>query len=194
MNKRLIILLALFTLLFFGIGGALILTHTRDVTLSVFLKGQISMLYQLAIGMAFGFVTAMAGWGIVELPFLDKTKKFFVDLIKPLKLNWMEIAFISICAGVGEELFFRGGIQPWLGIWTTAVLFVLLHWYLNPFNLPTSLYGLYMTVVIGVMGLMTEHFGILTAISAHFVVDLILLRKLSSADVNSPPGNKSSND
>jgi hypothetical protein len=167
MSKRVIILLALFTLLFFGIGGAIILTYTRDVTLPVFLKGRISVLYQIAIGLAFGFVTAMAGWGIVELPLLAKTRNFFVDLIKPLSLSWMEIVFISICAGIGEELFFRGAIQPWLGIWTTAVLFVLLHGYLNPFNLPMSLYGVYMTLVIGVMGLMTEHFGILTAIFAH---------------------------
>ncbi len=68
-----------------------------------------------------------------------------------------------------------------LGIWVTSFLFVLLHGYLNPFNIPLTVYGFYMVLVIGVMGLMTEHFGILSAMIAHTLIDIILLRELSIA-------------
>ena len=68
-----------------------------------------------------------------------------------------------------------------------TILFVLLHGYLNPFNLPLTFYGVYMIFVIGVMGLMTEHFGILTAMIAHTLIDIILLGKLS---VTSLPNEK----
>jgi membrane protease YdiL (CAAX protease family) len=179
MTKRLILYLALFTLLVFGAAGAVLLTYSRNQDLLSFINSGKNMLIQIVIGAVFGTITAKAGWSIVQLPFLKKTKKFFVDLIQPLQLNIYEIVFISICAGIGEELLFRGGVQPWLGIWSTAILFVLLHGYLNPFNLPMTVYGMYMTMVIGVLGLMTEHIGIVTAITAHFVIDLILLWHLS---------------
>lgn len=171
-------LLALGTLIGFGAGGLLIVYFVHDVTLKAFLAGYSPLYLQLIIGLVFGFISAKAAWSIVELPFLKDIKGLFSGIFQPLKLNKIEIIFISICAGVGEELFFRGGIQPMLGVWTTAILFVLMHGYINPFNLPMTVYGLYMTIVIGVMGLMTIQLGIITSITAHFVIDLILMIKL----------------
>ena len=144
---------------------------------------------QVIVGIVFGLVTAMAGWQIVELPIMAKTKTFFAGLINPLKLDKYQIVFISICAGVGEELFFRGAIQPMLGIWMTSIMFVLLHGYLNPFNLPLTYYGIYMVLVIGVIGLMTEHLGILTAIIAHTIIDVILLKELSATSLSNEKEN-----
>lgn len=163
----------------FGGLGALISTYTREVSFMVFIRGAKPGWLQILIGIGFGIVTAKAGWQIVELPKLEKTKLFFTQLIRPLRLNFLEIIFISVCAGVGEELFFRGAIQPVLGIWFTSILFVLLHGYLNPFNMPLTYYGIYMVLVIGVMGLMTEHFGIITSMVAHTIIDVLLLSELS---------------
>ena len=77
-----------------------------------------------------------------------------------------------------------------LGIWVTSILFVLLHGYLNPFNLPLTYYGIYMVLVIGVLGLMTEHIGIVTAMIAHTLIDVILLRELSAASVPNEMGDE----
>ena len=180
-NKKTILWLALGTLLVFGGLGALIIPLVRKVKIIEFLAGVDKYWIQVIIGLALGVVTAKAGWQIVELPRLAKTKAFFTSIIKPLKLNTFEIIIISACAGIGEELFFRGAIQPILGIWLTSILFVLLHGYLNPFNLPLTYYGMYMVLVIGVLGLMTENFGILTAMIAHSIIDVILLFELSRA-------------
>ena len=88
-------------------------------------------------------------------------------------------------------MFFRGAIQPLAGIWVTSFLFVLLHGYINPRNWPLTIYGLYMVAVIGVLGIFTEHFGIITAITGHIMIDYILLKKLSETipvenDTDSP--------
>ena len=183
LSKKTIMLLALGTLVVFGGVGALLIPYVRDVKFLEFMSGTEKYWLQLTIGILFGIITAKAGWQIIELPKLADTKTFFSKLIKPLKLNIGQIIFISICAGIGEELLFRGAVQPMLGIWITSILFVLLHGYLNPFNLPLTLYGIYMVLVIGVMGLMTEYFGILAAMIAHTLIDIILLRELSIASL-----------
>ena len=183
LSKKTIMLLALGTLVVLGGVGALLIPYVRDMKFLEFMSGTEKYWLQLTVGIVFGIITAKAGWQIIELPKLADTKIFFVNLIKPIKLNSGQIIFISICAGVGEELLFRGAVQPMLGIWITSILFVLLHGYLNPFNLPLTLYGVYMVLVIGVMGLMTEYFGILAAMIAHTLIDIILLRELSIASL-----------
>lgn len=183
-------ILAAGTLLVFGGLGAYFIPFVRESGFLEFLTGSKTILLQLVVGLGFGVVTANAGWQIVELPKLYKTKIFFSQIIRPMKLNHLQILIISVCAGIGEELFFRGAIQPLLGIWTTSILFVLLHGYLNPFNLPLTFYGIYMVLVIGVMGLFTEHIGIVSAMIAHTTIDYILLQKLSRVEL--PPGDSQS--
>jgi len=175
--------MALATIVVFGGLGVLLVPVMRDVNILIFLLGTKPIFIQLFIGSAIGIITAMAGWQIVELPFMHSTKIFFVNIIKPLQLSFIEILFISICAGVGEELFFRGAVQPYLGVWITAFLFVLFHGYINPFNLPLTVYGIYMVMVIGVLGLFTEYLGIGTAMVAHTFIDVILIFRLSKVEI-----------
>jgi len=175
--------MALATIVVFGGLGVFLIPLSRNSDFIPFLAGTKKLWIQITLGLVFGFISAKAGWQIVELPVMAKTKHFFVSLIKPIKLNFFQIVLISVCAGIGEELFFRGVVQPWLGIWITSIAFVLLHGYLNPFNLPLTGYGFYMVLVIGVLGLMTEHIGILTAMISHSVIDIILLSELSRASL-----------
>ena len=188
-KKKAVWFMALGTLFVMGGGGALLIPYMREQDLWSFLLGHKPMWMQMIVGAVFGIVTAKAGWEIVRLSFFYQTKMFFVELIKPLKLNTGEVIFISICAGIGEEMLFRGAVQPFIGIWLTAILFVLLHGYLNPFNRPLMIYGIYMVLVIGVIGLFTEHIGIVTAMVAHAFIDFILLKALSEEQL--PPDNDS---
>lgn len=87
------------------------------------------------------------------------------------------IIFVSLCAGIGEEIFFRGIIQPYLGIVVTAIIFVAIHGYLNPKNLKITVYGVYMVFAIMLLGYLTDKFGLITAITAHTVIDVVLLIK-----------------
>ncbi len=184
MSKKTILLLALGTLVVFGGLGIVFIPLARQVEVLGFLSGPEKIWVQILIGLVIGFVTAKAGWQITNLPMMEKNLKFFAGLIRPVKLTNVQIVFISLCAGVGEELLFRGAIQPLLGIWLTSILFVLIHGYLNPFNLPLTYYGIYMVLVIGVLGLMTEHVGIITAMIAHTIIDIVLLRELSNVPLS----------
>ncbi len=179
MTRNKIFKLALATLIGFSLVGWLIITFILDIPNKALFDGKMSLTIQLGSGFAYGIITALLGWELVKIKYLRTTLLFFVDLIQPLKLSFVEIVLISICAGVGEELFFRGAIQPLIGIWITAIIFVALHGYLNPKNLKLSLYGIFMTFIIVGMGYLAKELGLLAAMMAHTMVDIVLIYKLS---------------
>ena len=156
-------------------------------TLAEAFQGSYSLVVQVIYGLVLGIVLGTAAWLLIGLPFLSDTKIFFEDIISPWKLNWLEIVFVSACAGIGEEILFRGGIQPLLGIGWTSLLFVLIHGYLNPFNLPLTVYGLFMVGAIAVLGIAAVNFGLTVAVVAHTTIDVVLLHKLSNKRPNTLP-------
>ena len=111
---------------------------------------------------------------MIRLPILSESREFFTNLIKDAGLKLPDLIFLSIAAGVGEEILFRGAIQPFLGIWITALIFVALHGYLNPMNLRMSVYGILMVVVSAGLGYLFEKYGIFAAMTAHFFIDIVL--------------------
>lgn len=180
MNRQNILFLALATLIFLGGLGFIFTPLARDVNIYAFLKGNKPIHLQLMIGLASGLLISVVAWKIVSLPYLKSVKSFFQDVISDLKMNDVQILFVSICAGIGEELLFRGAIQPVLGIWITSLVFVAVHGYLNPKNLRITLYGIFMTVSIVYLGYLTEYIGIVSSMTAHTIVDIYLLKKLTS--------------
>lgn len=85
----------------------------------------------------------------------------------------MNLLFIAVFAGVGEELFFRGVLQrifikifknPWIGIIVTAIIFSAIH---------LQFYGFIPRFILGVLlGLIYWYSGsIWPAIIAHFAYD-----------------------
>lgn len=181
MNKSSILSLAFFTIVVLGGLGYWLIPIARGVDIVTFFKGHYSIYGQVVIGTLAGSLIAFLGWQIVELPYLASVKSFFVNILKPFNLNIPEIIFISICAGMGEELLFRGVIQAYLGIWVTSIIFVALHGYLHPRNLRISIYGVFMTFSIAGLGYLTEKLGIVSAIAAHTIVDVYLLHRLMNA-------------
>lgn len=171
--------LASLTLLGFGGLGLLVIGYSGKPVLETVLSGPFIWYIQLGTGVLYGGITAFVAWVIVSLPLLSATRSFFVNLIQPLHLSWWAIIYISLCAGIGEELFFRGALQPYLGIWLTSIVFVALHGYLNPWNWRLSIYGVFMTFAIAGLGYLTQHLGLLSAMVAHTVIDVYLLRQLA---------------
>lgn len=85
--------------------------------------------------------------------------------------SWFHILMIAMIAAVSEELFFRGVLQDWLGIWLTSVIFVLLHTrYLKKWLLVAVVFA----ISVG-FGVLTEYSGDLApAVIAHGLVDFVL--------------------
>ena len=86
------------------------------------------------------------------------------------------VIYLALTSAVGEELLFRGGIQPFAGVFITSVLFALLH--IGPDGRVSS--WTVWTLIAGLfMGWTFENTGnILPAIGIHFSVNLINLSAL----------------
>jgi len=177
-------MLGLLTLIGFSSIGGLVIEQFQDVRFFSLFQTATPWYYEIGLGLLYGLVTAVIGWFIVSMTFLENTRVFFGKLIQDLNLSITDILFISFCAGAGEEILFRGAIQPYLGVWITAIIFVAIHGYLNPKNWRISIYGTYMCLVIAGIGYLCEYFGITTAIAAHFAIDVVLLYALAKTGVS----------
>jgi membrane protease YdiL (CAAX protease family) len=91
--------------------------------------------------------------------------------------SWFELALVSFAAGVGEEILFRGALQPlginWLTFWPgfilVAILFGLAH-------AMTKIYFVMATVIGFYFGwLALQDHNLVTPIVAHAVYDFLAL-------------------
>ena len=179
MNKTLG--LGLSTLIIFGLGSYYLIVSVQEkVFLKVLLSG-LAIPVQLGIGLAYGLLTAVVALWIINRKFFKREKKYYHKLIAQLDLSLGNIIFLSFCAGFAEELFFRGGLQPLLGLWLTSILFVAIHGYLNPRNWRVSIYGAAMVFFIAGMGYLFQEVGLISAMTAHAVLDVVLFLNISSS-------------
>lgn len=183
MNQK-IIHLATLTLIGFPMIGWVIYWLAGGPPFRELFFIQAPLLQQLSIGIATGIVSGWLAWVIIQSKAMQEVRQKYAGIIRQFNLSPLQILYISLCAGIGEEILFRGVIQPYLGIWYTAILFVAIHGYLNPFDRKLFLYGVYMTLVIAVIGYLTNRFGLYTAMAAHAVIDVILLYKMSKMEVH----------
>ncbi len=82
-------------------------------------------------------------------------------------INTMYMAFmLGASASVGEEVLFRGALQPIFGLWPTAIFFALIH---NQYMLTPAV----LTVLMAGLGFgwLRRRYNTTTAIVAHFLYD-----------------------
>jgi len=110
---------------------------------------------------------------------LFRLRKEFEEKVLPIFSNCklIDLAVISLFAGVGEELFFRGWMQAvlidrsgmWLGILITSAIFGFLHYLSTTYAIYAFLTGIY-------LGLIYQVFGNLYIVMViHAVYDFIAL-------------------
>jgi len=75
---------------------------------------------------------------------------------------------LGVSAGVGEELFFRGALQPKFGLFLTSVCFALLHTNYGFSFVTLGVFGMGI-----VFGLMRKRYGTVAPMITHGVVNLI---------------------
>lgn len=152
-----------------------IMSFLPDFDYPAYFISETPILWQIAAGMLYGTIAAFLAQGIISLKFMKKLTFRYAEMIGSMNLNTNDIIFISFCAGFGEEVLFRGVIQPHLGIFATSVIFVALHGYISFVNWRMSIYGGFMTLVIIGIGYLVEWGGLIPAIIAHTIIDVILL-------------------
>jgi uncharacterized protein len=110
---------------------------------------------------------------------LARIQRFFDEILRPLlrPCSLAELALLSLLAGVGEELLFRGVLQPalmrWLGpapgLVAASVLFGLFHPITATYVVLAAGLGLYLGLVAWAGG------NLLIVIVAHALYDFVVL-------------------
>jgi membrane protease YdiL (CAAX protease family) len=185
-DKRVILSLALVTLMGFPLIGMAIVKMFSSHPIQIMVREVAPITQQLGIGLLVGTAMGFFAHWITETKLLRPATQKYSRLLGSLQLNTIDKILISVCAGFGEELLFRGAIQPFWGIIITAVFFVAIHGYIDLKDWRISIYGLIMTVFIGVLGYLTEALGIWTAVIAHTMIDIVLLMRMKDAGPSIP--------
>lgn len=154
--------------------------YIEDTSLLELLQFENITYLKLGVGIEIGILYAFIALLLMNAPVFEKLPVRVETMVKNMKLSVWDCVFLSICAGVGEELLFRSGIQFYLGPLITSVLFVAIHGYLNPFNWRMSIYGLIVLPFILMISYGFEEFGLWFAIGAHFSYDLVLFLSMST--------------
>ncbi|MBZ9652597.1 CPBP family intramembrane glutamic endopeptidase [Psychroflexus montanilacus] len=177
LTKKAMLALSVFTL--FGFSGIAYLVLSFSDRVDYFdMFDYDNLMLSLPVGLGFGAVAACVGILLLKLPQLKETSTFYASLFKGLDLHWTDILFYSFCAGVGEEILFRGALQPLLGLWFAAILFVLLHGYISTKDWKKSIYGLFLIFISAGFGYLVLYLDIYSAMTAHFIFDVIMFYKL----------------
>lgn len=130
--------------------------------------------------MEIGFVYAVFVILFLKAPVFQKLPLQFDRLIHSMNLNYVDAIFLSLCASVGEELLFRMGIQPFLGPFLTAILFVAVHGYIGIREPKMSYYGALIFPLTLILAYGYYEFGLWFSIATHFMYDLIIFSSFIS--------------
>jgi uncharacterized protein len=182
-----ILLLALLTITLFPVLTFVTYWIFEPNPLQLFLdlfKSPTNLWTELVAGLFVGIIGGMSAWLLISSQIMLPVLQKYGNLIRSLNLTIPTIILVSFAAGIGEELFFRGAVQHYLGIWITAFIFIAIHGYLDPTNWRISLYGALMTLIIAFLGYMKIEIGLISSMMAHTVIDIILFYKLSHLNLD----------
>jgi membrane protease YdiL (CAAX protease family) len=186
LKKTILMRLALATLIGMPLIAIVVDRFSDTVNLQLAVTGDGNYGMQLLWGILAGLGIAMGAHLLIASPMLKKVNTSYARLLGRFRLTFSEILLVSLCAGVGEEMLFRGAVQPFLGIPITSILFVAIHGYLNPRDWRLSIYGIFMTAGIAWLGYICQTRGLLSAIVGHTLIDVYLLLYMQHAAKSIP--------
>lgn len=147
------------------------------------LRGVVPHVYSVALGIAFGALVVVATRRMVgRFAWAQELARALRPFARDL--TGTGILIVAVLSSVGEELLFRGLLQPWLGIWAQAILFGVLH------QMPgrsrwawvvwASIVGLLFGAIFAATG------SLLGPICAHAIINGFNLNYLQNHDPESP--------
>ena len=166
--------MGLATLLFFPLLAWPLLYFSYIEFLSIF-RLPSTTYFSLPTFISAGILFGLFVIWISELPQFEKALSEYKSMLSHLKITRWRALYLSLCAGIGEEIFFRGAVQPLIGIWITAVFFVAIHGYYSVKNWRKNTLGILLTFFIVFIGWGAENLSLWHAIAAHFSYDFVLL-------------------
>lgn len=176
--------MGLVTLLIFPIPTFIVLPWLYGISINSIFQWENLTVFKVGIGIELGAIYAFLALLFMQAPVFETMPNRVEKIVKDMRLTIWDCVFLSLCAGIGEELLFRSGVQYYLGPLITAIFFVAIHGYLNPFNWKMSLYGLIVLPFILMISYGFITFGLWFAIAAHFAYDLVLFLVIRTDESN----------
>ncbi len=129
-------------------------------------------------------LVALLFWSMrTELAFFARLRKLVRETLVSLfaSCSLPELLLISIMAGIGEEVFFRGFLQgslarvvnPWIALALVSALFGLAHYVSLSYAITTGLLGVYMGALLLLTG------NLFVAMAVHALFDFAALASIS---------------
>ncbi|MBF0441405.1 MAG: CPBP family intramembrane metalloprotease [Oligoflexales bacterium] len=104
-------------------------------------------------------------------------KEALVELLGPYSI--LMLIYLSFISAFGEEVLFRGAIQPYLGLFVTSLIFGLIH--IGPGNRISS-WSLWALLAGLLLGWMYKQLGNLwPSIMCHFTVNMVSMTRIKIA-------------
>ncbi|MDX1642709.1 MAG: CPBP family intramembrane glutamic endopeptidase, partial [Balneolaceae bacterium] len=169
-DGRKLVIISILSGLIWVILGNLIIHFVQDSHLAAIFFGGTNVLIQIGSGLGSGFIIGLAGILMIRLPSFKEILDEYAIIrqIKELSLSPVQIVYVSLIAGISEEILFRGAIQPLIGIWWTSLLFIGIHGYIRVQSTTHILYSLFTFGLSMMLGFLFIYFGLISAIAAHF--------------------------
>lgn len=174
MKKRAVYLLGLVTLLVFPIPTFFFLQVFEDIDWKEILEFDRISVLNIGLGLQLGFLYALFALLLLRSPIFDSLPGNVERVVRSMKLSVLDSIFLSFCAGFGEELLFRSGLQFYIHPVLCSIIFIAIHGYFNPMNWKISLYGFILFPFILLLSYGFYEFGLWFAIAAHFCYDLVI--------------------
>jgi membrane protease YdiL (CAAX protease family) len=163
-----------------ALGSFILYLSSDDPVLNTF-HSSLPMWQELAFGIVGGLVFGVIARAVMRQKAMKNIMEDLpvIKIMRKAKLSFADLISISLVAGITEEWLFRAALQPLLGLWLSAVLFVAIHGYFRFTSLAEVFFGAFMLVLSLGLGLLFEHAGLMAAMFAHATYDLVVMRDLS---------------
>jgi membrane protease YdiL (CAAX protease family) len=137
-----------------------------------------ALIGQIGAGTVIGFAFAIpALTAVLKINALASFRRLVLELPARADFGGWNPLWFGLCAGIGEELLFRGSLQPLLGIWWTGLLFALAHYgtgRFNSMNLMKCGYAAFLFLTSLMLGLVLLQIGLIAAVVFHSVGDAFI--------------------
>ena len=107
----------------------------------------------------------------------------FRRLLTPLRV-W-QIGLIAFISGTAEEVFFRGAIQPLLGLIPTSFLFGAVHLFPHRIFLPWAAYAAFAGLIFGCLFELSS--TLFPNTLSHVTINFVMILLLNYSNRNHPP-------
>ncbi len=173
----------LLTCLVFLVIAAVIIFVAYAEPLSVFV-GPMNVGNQLLFGLGLSALAAAGSYVSFRLTASSESTRKTIAAYARLDLSGFNPVWISLAAGIGEEVLFRAALQPLLGVWITSVIFLLTHTPVYQFRKLDKATLVQAAGVFGVsvvLGFIYQYVGLLAAVLVHVAIDVVGLYVVRNA-------------